>query len=373
MKKFIAVPQKNAYSYDGSVKPRTDLAYFLSSEGFKPFEVLMYQGVDMAYINTITEKIKASVSQGDIFLFQTPVYSSVYYETSMADAVRSKGGIPIAIVHDLDYLRGLAELEPQLEILRHMSGLITSSERMSTFIRQYGVKLPMVARGPWDFQTADINRLAKFDKKVTYAGNLVNGKASFLYDWPKDVKIDIYGPNKPLDLPEYLQTSYKGIKDGTQLPQDLTSGFGLIWEGGDKASRSYSTYLRYNWSFKLGMYLSANLPIIADAKSQTGQFVSDNKLGYALDSLDELPALLDNVTELSYNTLAKQASKFGQKVRSGYFAQSAVKELLGLLVPDDKPEAKPAGLAKQPTKKRVAKKVTTKRVAKKTAGVVGKK
>ncbi|MBT8943652.1 galactofuranosyltransferase, partial [Lactobacillus delbrueckii subsp. bulgaricus] len=82
----------------------------------------------------------------------------------------------------------------------------------------------------------------------------------------------------------------------------LNSGFGLIWYGSsiETCDGAFGNYLRYNDPHKLSLYLASALPVIIWSQAAEASFIIDNNLGLTIDSLNDLPKVLNKVTKEEY-------------------------------------------------------------------------
>ena len=55
-------------------------------------------------------------------------------------------------------------------------------------------------------------------------------------------------------------------------------------------------------------------------------FIVENKLGFVVDNLEELPQKLSQISEQDYNEMVINVQKMGKKIRSGYFLSEALKK-----------------------------------------------
>lgn len=111
-------------------------------------------------------------------------------------------------------------------------------------------------------------------------------------------KFYLYGPNYGLEESDNI--TYGGVLSPEQVPEVLTKGFGLIWDGNtiETCKGGTGEYLRYNNPHKLSLYLSSGLPVIIWKDAAEAKFVCENGVGYTIDSLREIPELMEKFLKM---------------------------------------------------------------------------
>ncbi|WP_172992928.1 hypothetical protein [Lactobacillus helveticus] len=94
-----------------------------------------------------------------------------------------------------------------------------------------------------------------------------------------------------------------------------------MWDGKDykKCVGKIGNYLRYNNPHKISMYLVANMPVIIWSKAAEANFVKENNIGILVDSLDELPNILNNLTEKKYEVMLENVKKIKSLLQKGNY------------------------------------------------------
>ncbi|TXJ87201.1 galactofuranosyltransferase [Lactobacillus delbrueckii] len=173
---------------------------------------------------------------------------------------------------------------------------------------------------------------AKFERSVSVAGNLDVSKTQYLKDIGKiDAKFNLYGLNFTLDA--YKNVEYHGAFPADEIANQLNSGFGLIWDGSsiETCDGAFGNYLRYNNPHKLSLYLASALPVIIWSQAAEASFIIDNNLGLTIDSLNDLPKVLNKVTKEEYEHFAINAREVAKKLRRGDFTKVALKKAVKAL------------------------------------------
>lgn len=278
------------------------------------------------------DKLYKQIEPGSIVLFQAPSRGhQLRREETLAKLKEKKQVKFIYLVHDVEELRQFFYKkfyeEDFAQMLKYADCLIVHNDSMKQFFEGRGVAAEkLVTLGIFDYLIPDgqINH-AKFARAVSVAGNLDVRKTQYLKEIGKlDAKFNLYGPNFTLD--DYQNAEYHGAFPADEIPSQLNSGFGLIWDGKslETCDGPFGNYLRYNNPHKLSLYLASALPVIIWSQAAEASFVADNHLGLTIDSLQDLPKVLNEVTEEEYEIFAANAREMAKKLRAGYFTKTAL-------------------------------------------------
>ena len=90
----------------------------------------------------------------------------------------------------------------------------------------------------------------------------------------------------------------------------------------------WSEYLRINNPHKTSLYLSSGIPVVIWKEAALADFVIENNVGIAVDSLENIESILDKVTKEDYDKMKKNAYKLSKKLRSGYFTMNAINKCI---------------------------------------------
>ena len=206
-------------------------------------------------------------------------------------------------------------------MLKYADCLIVHNDSMKNLFEDRGVdpkKLVTLKIFDYLIPNGEINH-AKFERSVSVAGNLDVSKTQYL----KDIgKIDAY-----------KNVEYHGAFPADEIPNQLNSGFGLIWDGSsiETCDGAFGNYLRYNNPHKLSLYLASALPVIIWSQAAEASFIIDNNLGLTIDSLNDLPKVLNKVTKEEYEHFAINAREVAKKLRRGDFTKVALKKAVKTL------------------------------------------
>jgi hypothetical protein len=241
----------------------------------------------------------------------------------------------IFLVHDVDLLRDFGSWNDELEILNHALILIVHNEVMGKELRKLGVIKPkFINLDLFDYLIAKKPTVKAFQKAVVFAGNL--GKSQFLQEWllqKRTYDINLYGigfDNKQ-SLPEH--THYCGSYSPDQLPQEITGGFGLVWDGNsvETCHGPFGTYTKYNNPHKFSLYIASGIPMIVWKEAAVANIVRKYDIGICVDNLQQVDDFMNEITPLEYQRLVKNAQELQKRVLNGFYLTRAIDKALEIL------------------------------------------
>lgn len=242
------------------------------------------------------------------------------------------------MVHDVAELRGpKTDAYHKREFKRMMEiadVLIVHNDVMRDFFIKKGFdENRIVTLGIFDYLQEKRDRaLPTFDESVIIAGNLNLKKSGYLKNLPElKSKFRLYGPN--YSMAEAPNITYGGVLSPEHIPDVLTSGFGLIWDGDSIETCEGGTgeYLRYNNPHKLSLYLSSGLPVIIWKEAAEAGFVEENHVGYTIDSLYDIPKIMNTISAEEYRNIAENVKRIAGKMADGGFMRDALETAVGLI------------------------------------------
>lgn len=106
----------------------------------------------------------------------------------------------------------------------------------------------------------------------------------------------------------------------------IKGGWGLVWDGDSLSTCTgmIGRYLKYNASHKLSLYISAGVPVILWKESGLSEWITNNKLGIAINSLQELDVVLAEITMDEYEEIQRNVMEMSKKLREGGMLLSAL-------------------------------------------------
>ncbi|MBG1274148.1 galactofuranosyltransferase [Lacticaseibacillus paracasei] len=309
-----------------TLKPKMDVAHFFGELGFRELFLSRYVNYNDENWRSEILGMISTVGEGDVVFFQIPTYAEPVVEEAVVELVHNQKAKIVAFVHDVEYLRFPQWYDKayNLQFLGSFDGLIVGTNIIKEKLAEDGITIPMVPSGPWGYVQPIQYRRPTFSTNIHYAGNLVDWKGGFLKNVPEGLHLKVYGSaDGNLDLPYPLSPAvdHLGTFHQEELGLALNNGYGLIWDA--DTDDHFADYSKICMSHKFSLYLSLGLPIITLAQSAIGKYVNENGLGIVVDSLDNLPNIINGITEDDYNHLVDKVADVSELIRTGRHNQLA--------------------------------------------------
>jgi len=329
-------------------KARNDVESIVKSQGFQALILSVDNWYEMSTAKAQIHKAKAfshslnRLNEGDELLIQFPLLHHSFLTTSLVKKARRRGVKIYFIIHDLDALRfknGQAVplkhrilMKIQESGLRGSAdGIIAHNPIMKSVLVDKGIAADkIVSLDIFDYLIPNFQEKTGLTKnqRIIVAGNLAQEKASYLYSLPAEPTYNLYGvgfdENRAL-----ANETYFGPFLPDELPAALEGGFGLVWDGdsAETCSGVFGEYLRYNNSHKASLYLASGFPLVVWKQSALSHFVLENGCGIAVESLHDLKATIDNLSDTDYQDLVENTKRVGKGIRDGHYLLTALNNL----------------------------------------------
>ncbi|HFU3707838.1 TPA: hypothetical protein ACGOY7_001436 [Streptococcus suis] len=333
MKKYLIDFVRNDTTTAGS-KAESDISAFLKTDGFLSiyYDVELPRAVKYLFEDYIISKKVSGISSEDLCVFQYSLYSRgslIKFAKKLSDVKRK-----ILYIHDIASLRELdsdvTAVKNEISIFNLFNCLIVHNDSMKAWLKKNGVTIPMISLEIFDYlHTINVNRGNINDfRTIVFAGNL--DKSQFLEKLDIQTSISLFGL-KTREATYKENIEYLGSKTSTEIPNAIsTFGFGLVWDGGDTdaCTGMFGEYMKYNNPHKVSLYLSSGLPVIIWDKAALADFITTNRLGIAVSSLDEIDSVVQDISIEEYEEMQKNVNIYAQRLREGFFTkQSYIKSL----------------------------------------------
>ncbi|WP_057895132.1 hypothetical protein [Lacticaseibacillus brantae] len=350
MQKWITSIYAGA-GFDASAKAKDDIAKIGVAAGYKPIHVFFYNDngeSDAAKISRI-DGLTAGLNSGDMVVIQYPSWISHKFDTFFIDQMNKRGMKPVVFAHDVDSWRfeSVKNDFDEIEYFNKAAVLVVHGPAMANRLREEGVTVPMVDYRLLDYLDDDHSwdkyeiSIDTFQREIVLAGNLF--KSNYLIDWPYDTPATALGVTND-ELANRLnanpKVTYGGAYHQWDLINHLPRAFGLAWDI-NLEGKSYADYTNYNHPHKVSLYISHGMPVIVPKSSAVAPFIEANKLGFALNSLDEIDDIvLRTPDDVLADTLTHTA-QMGRLLRDGWFTANALQQAERRILDND---FNPAGL-----------------------------
>ncbi|MDQ0154190.1 hypothetical protein [Robertmurraya andreesenii] len=248
------------------------------------------------------------------------------------------------IIHDIDALRAPKEqrnnlLDNEIVLLNKASALIVHNNNMREVLEGNGLTVKVVEElNLFDYLAVKSTpKPREISRTVVYAGNLKKG--SFLDELSSlkelNFQLNLYGSNFDSNRIQNENIVYKGSFAPNEVVENLDGSFGLVWDGPsiETCDGLFGEYTRYNNPHKLSLYVAAGLPVIVWSKAAISKFVTENNIGFTIDSLSEIPNRFNDLDDTSYNEYIKNINNLRDKTRSGFYTEKAIVQVIERIEP----------------------------------------
>ena len=344
---------KEEFLHDNNVKnagnkARNDVEEIVKREGYQALVLSVDNWYEMSILKAQLHKSKAfgraldQLQQGDELLIQFPMLHHSFFTTHLIKKIQKRGIKVYLLIHDLEVLRNgnLKSIALRHKIRMHFQessylnipdGIIAHNPTMKSVLVDKGIAADkIVSLGIFDYLIPNFQEKTGFTKNqpIIVAGNLTQEKAGYLYSLPAEPAYNLYGVG--FDESRALENeNYFGSFLPDELPAALEGGFGLVWDGdsAETCSGDCGEYLRYNNSHKASLYLASGFPLVVWKQSALSHFVLENGCGIAVDSLQDLKATIDNLSDIDYQDLVENTKRVGKGIRDGHYLLTALNNL----------------------------------------------
>lgn len=323
-------------------KAKTDIEKCLADIGLRNIGFTQSHKSNLAldYFYTLGSVLKGviKISKGDMIVLQYPWKK---YYTWICKQAHRKGAKTITIIHDLgSFRRQKLTVDQEIARLNLSDVIIAHNQSMANWLKEQGLSRPIICLEIFDY----LSTVKPSDQypsveiyRVAYAGALSPKKNQFLYDLfraDRPYIMELFGNGFEQDDKGFkTEINYHGFTPSDRLIETINAHFGLVWDGEsiEECSGTYGLYLRYNNPHKTSLYLRSHIPVIVWSESALAPFVRENRVGICVESLNDLPGILNNLTPENYQEMKNNAIKVGTQIGSGYYIQTAFNKALELL------------------------------------------
>lgn len=294
------------------------------------------------------KKLENCVKPGDVVIYQHPMYGKRIAAKMIKLIRKRKDCYFVAIIHDLESLRGGIEgiithnkktdRFGDNELLKSFDSIICHNQAMKNYMIGIGFeKEKLINLKIFDYLGEYVRPLKKKADKPTIAiaGNLAIGKCAYIYDIcseknNRNLTVNLYGNNFEEKYNKNEHIIWNGSFKPEDLPAHLDCDFGLVWDGNTGATCAGNTgnYLKYNNPHKTSLYLSSGIPVIVWSQSAICEFVKENQVGIAVDDLYSLDKVIDEIDELTYTEMCKNVKRIAARLHDGMYFYDALDQIL---------------------------------------------
>lgn len=308
----------------------------MSRMGFCDVAVKVGKGKVATFFRKLFSMVNLAVklTSNDVLIIQYPFKKFYVIQCRIA---HWKGAKIITLIHDLGtFRRRKLTAEKEIKRLSHTDVIIVHNQRMNDWLVEHGCKLPLVNLDIFDYLSDDQptqTTYAPHEKPtIVFAGGISRRKTSFIYELDSALSgchLDLYGSGlEPNVEKTWENISYHGRIGSDEFIRTVKADWGLVWDGDtiDGCSGIWGSYLRINNPHKTSFYLRAGLPVIVWKESAMAPFITSNKLGIAVNSLNELPEKLKAITSDEYALYKDAAMAMKENLNKGFYFKKAYEQ-----------------------------------------------
>lgn len=291
-------------------------------------------------LRTRLDGIIASVSHGDIVIFQLPTWNGLEFDRAFTAHLSGYRGLKkIFFIHDVPPLmerRILKELDGYIAFYNQADLIILPSQNMADLLRSRGLTVKkIVIQRMWDeVVDIDLTRTPGFRKRINFAADVIRFPRPFAQNWNStEVELAVTADQGEYDWAKGKNIRFLGWFHNENLLADglrRSGGFGLLWHD----DPVWIEYMKHNACCKLGTYLAAGLPVIVPDSIPEADTIRRKNLGLAADSLDKAIDQVAHMTEEQYGQMVRDVDSFAGLIRNGYFARKLLTDAVFQLLYD---------------------------------------
>ena len=343
MKKYQIVELNTEYNHAGS-KAVQDVFDVAKKLGYEAEVIRTATSIDSLWGKIRRQalffidwfKIYFSIKPNSLVLIQTPYHhKQLIRNWVLSKLKRDKKVKFISLVHDVEELRKSLynnyyknEFNFMLSIA---DSIIVHNDTMKAFFIKKGIpenKLVSLKIFDYLMDKEATSKNVIFERAISIAGNLDINKSAYIAQLGKlGIIVHLYGPNFSHSLEQYEDIQYHGSFPASEIPNQLNSGFGLVWDGNsiDTCSGDFGEYLQYNNPHKLSLYLASGIPVVIWDKAAEADFVRKHNLGICVSSLSELKDKLEQISEKNYQEMIKNVANISTLLRYGEHTKNSIR------------------------------------------------
>lgn len=307
------------------------------------YKDLAIKGIGSGKVETFCRKLFSvanlliKLKRNDVLIIQYP-FKKFY--TTYCRIAKLKHARTITLIHDLGtFRRKKLSAKEEISRLNRSDYIIAHNEKMKMWLTENGCKCRIGCLKIFDYLSDYQNQNEDHHRpynRIAYAGGLYKRKNAFLYDAGKAIEgcvLDLYGKG---DLDTNLMgenIKVHGRIDPDSFIENVDDDWGLIWDGDtmNGCNGTWGNYLRYNNPHKTSFYLRAGLPVIVWKESAMAPFILEHNIGIAVDSLNEIPSVIKDLTEDEYTQKLDNTQRIKTQLQEGAYLYKALKDAMHTL------------------------------------------
>ena len=322
----------------GGNKAKTDVEKIMDKLGFVNIGLkqTQHRSKIKGYLITLAGVLKAafSLKKGDILVIQYPFKK---YYSFICKATHIRGGKVVTLIHDLgSFRRRRLSTKQEHKRLANTDYIVALSPEMKEWLANNEYKQPIGILKVWDYLSDEEPKEKNFQDhaEILYVGALNTKRHSFMYAFDKIMKPDnysfsIYGGGFDLGLTDHKeQFNNIGFMPSDDIISSATGNFGLVWYGHSmhEIDGAYGEWLKLTIPHKFSLYIRCHMPVIVWASSAQASFVKEYKVGFCINSLEDLNDKLTSLSSEEYEEMKSNVIRLCAQLKEGYYFTQAYLE-----------------------------------------------
>lgn len=279
----------------------------------------------------------------DTLILQFPVINHSLLFNKVIKKLKKRNVIIVAIIHDLELLRMSNDDRFSIAGKWRMKREELDEIKMFDKIVVHNIKMKEYILDKCAVDEDKLEVLEIFDylidsdfvppKQDNYlsciiAGNLNKNKSGYIYQLPDSPVFELFGVNYEGNANK-RNINYNGSFLPEELPYHLKGGFGLVWDGDSPNSccGAWGEYLKYNNPHKTSLYLACGIPVIIWKNAALAEFVQEKNVGIVVNSLFEIDAAINAITDEEYRELKRNATTISKDIRNGFYTKKVLRKM----------------------------------------------
>lgn len=329
---------------DGGNKAKQDINSVLAKMGYKEIFSPKFTRECLRYLkimdSLLTPFFFFTIKKDSVVVFQVPSYRKLLFDRIVLKAHSIRKFKLVTVIHDIEELRKIyindeSDIKNERHILENSDIIICHNKHMKDYLVERGIPA-------CDIFTIDIFDyvLEKpvFGKEtnkniINVAGNLTSKRSNFIYELSKlnvnNIAIKLYGFGYEGKAESSSNVSYLGCFSPEEIPNQITKGWGLVWDGNslESCEGAIGEYLKYINQHKVSLYLAAGIPVIIWERAGLADFVKENKVGICIKTLYELESTVNGITIEQYAELQKNVRRVAEQLQMGNYTKTVFEKV----------------------------------------------
>lgn len=334
MKKYIITGRSSGSLFNASSKAPLDIETILTTNGYTPINIHYLKkkrGLRWFLIPILPIVNYLKIDRHSEVVFQYTCHKALMLIISiMLHLLHFKKVFTFAVIHDLASMRdNLLSQSEEIKFLNQFDGIIVHSKAMKVRLVKMGYQGAISILGLFDYIVDVGNKETRhFSGHINFSGNL--RKSAFLNQLQAvanpSFSFELYGKENIDVTNDNLH--YNGAFSSYNL-SNLKGSWGLVWDGDsiNHLEGDYGVYQKFNSPHKASMYICAELPLIVSEEAAISSTVKKENLGILIKSINDIPNILEAMTEKQYQEILSNVVKYSEKLKKGANILMSIEDL----------------------------------------------